>query len=470
MKTKDVLLALRRNDVLSFRGEILTNAETALSFCEAFAELTDSKERTDRRIAKREKLKIDAYIHKNISQITPRFVLRLALMFYQRFEKNTKPVYPGTLLFDVEKGDLMSSKQVFQVLTSAFSELFMPIWDNQRQEAKAIYLFYIQYCWGLPFTGIWPNMLEICRSGDLEARETVRRFLKLAYFSGHIGSFEYHNMDAVKESPLADWGKICAELCNRDILPLAFYQNDEWLAGPCMKEVDIGVRQMISTFAEIKTFMQYNAQPLLKRYREMWQDICEEPRYGIRSHGADLVKINLPHLSQSGFVLKSIQFIAEEHNYPEVGIKIYFSLDGVELEHALTFKQDLFFEDITSERMHFSNYLTLLVTYCYWRIIIGEDRVLYDYDDERKVSSKLKPGKGGEVRPHRRWLLPNHHVSQKALHNAELQYRKKNALPPGQTFVVKHKRHRGKCQPSQPKPLFVVNESDMTIHEEKVLV
>jgi hypothetical protein len=225
------------------------------------------------------------------------------------------------------------------------------------------------------------------------------------------------------------------------------------------------IREDQQCLVDFVAWYKGNEQEFLNRQKEMWDEIINQPKYGLRTGGLDRIKIGLAILKRKVHHYQSLQLFPED--FPKAKgkfwlkhfddpVSITFELDPLKDALSINFRFDR-----DDPRAIMNRALYYIALDCYHRIITGKHR--------KNPSKTLLPASVAKqqlganitrfavVRPHFRLLPSGYHASGQAIDHALLGVG--YAPPQGFTFVREHER--GYAYIDSIDPLFTYSEDDL---------
>lgn len=211
-----------------------------------------------------------------------------------------------------------------------------------------------------------------------------------------------------------------------------------------------------------------NHEIFASQWEDMWEEILQHPRYGIRARGQDRIRFNLEPFQIKMCQYKLLQFVAEGQVWPHMTAQFWTDLGGQMLINTMDLHPEAVDIRVVCQQKDspvpkiVDTILLFSALDCYWRIVC------------HKPARRVVCGGGGghhgtrrphDVRPHFRLLPPDRSPSElaKSLASEHLGQQP----PPGHTFVRTH----GRCataedgNPEDVTPLFEYSEADLGYSE-----
>ncbi|MFA7209457.1 MAG: hypothetical protein WC120_04190 [Parcubacteria group bacterium] len=242
-------------------------------------------------------------------------------------------------------------------------------------------------------------------------------------------------------------------------------EEDRMLTKKLMEGESSDALRILKNGQKAYSWFLENRNELMIKKKRKCEEIMEKPSRGLRSNGADHIKIAVSTLYASG--IKAVVFHPEGYQFPDMKVRVMVSKWT---PHFLSFEGELRgFELIVKEMLFvngwFKNYTVLkemlecIIIDALHRIVVVQREEMKNSGGTKKTSrsaSACEKERVSEVRPHFRKLPEGWQASEEAKAWAESQQGWK--LPPGRTFVRGHYRNGQIDYGVETEPIIIYDD------------
>lgn len=417
-------------------------------------------------------------IRERFEQLTPETVIQVAHAYgLICLNQSTMNCFAGVFL-NSERGQFDRAVKLFELFHRARKLL----WDDLGEENIRRYTYLHQMFGEVVCQAhrcpTWPNFVTAASKGH---RQAVRVLEMLIYHYGSTAT----RLDVVPLSQLPP-----GELLNNpmDVYYILSGGNDtEIVRLPAPDAVAVQFRDLVISITQqlsqdqlklngLIEWFDHHEQQYLDHEAQMWHEIVHQPRYALRTAGADRIKLNVSALRMRQVRYTSLQLFPEQ--FPLARAKFWqMAFDQpVSMSFRLDPQLNSMNPDLVLERSDprypqtvVDRILYYIALHSYWKIVTGNLDSVMRVREVTEVRAVRQPDTGANVfrpfqlvRPHFRRLPEGYLASEEAIRLAAATI---GSPPHGYTFVREHER--GYQQVENLPPLFTYHDRDIGYEPEQ---
>ncbi|MFY9484100.1 MAG: hypothetical protein WAP74_00545 [Patescibacteria group bacterium] len=410
-------------------------------------------------------------VGERFEQLSPETVIKIAKAYCSIVMNQAKPTRFALVFLTSERGQVDRAVRLFDLFHRARKSLWGEI--DQQDNLKwytSLHHMFGEVVYLAHRCATWQNLLIGAVQGHCQAVRVIEMLLL------HYGTIATQ----LSIVPISQWQP--GEALNS---MAAFYM----LAGNATEIVRLPVPDAVaSQFSELVhsihqqferdefklneliEWFDRHEQQYLDHEAQMWHEIIDEPRYGLRTGGADRVKLNVSALQMRQIKYTSLQLLPDQ--FPNARAKLWLTEFDQPVSISFTLNPrlnsvnpDLVFErdDPRYGQILIDRILYYIGLHSYWKIITGKLDAVMGIREVTQVRLVRQDGARAplfrlfqQVRPHFRRLPEGYQASEEAVRLAAATI----GLPPEcYTFVREHER--GYQEVENLPPLFTYHDRDI---------
>lgn len=409
-------------------------------------------------------------IRERFEQLTPETVIQVAHAYGSiAHNRSIMNCFAGVFL-NSERGQFDRAAKLFELFHRARKLLWADLGEENLKRYLNLHQMFGELLCQAHRCPTWPNLVTAAAKGHSQAVKVVE--MLVFHYGTTATRLAVVPLSQLPPGELQDSTVVITILSGNDSKIIRLPAPDA-VADQFADLVNSINRQLAQDQLKLDGLIQWfdcHERDYLEHEAQMWDEIIHQPRYALRTAGADRIKLNVSALRMRHVRYTSLQLFPEQ--FPLARAKFWqMEFDQpVSMSFRLDPRLNSMNPDVVCERSNprypqtvVDRILYYVALHSYWKIITGKLDEVIRIREASQVKVVRQPGQRPSlfrlfqvVRPHFRRLPEGFQASEEA---ERLAAETIGSLPQGFTFVREHER--GYQQVENLPPLFTYHDRDI---------